>query len=43
MTKDSTTINIKKTIRRELQKARKYPRETYNETLKRLIRERKIK
>jgi len=35
--KDSTTINIKKAIRNELQGCKKYKRETYDEILERLI------
>ena len=33
-----TTINIDKEIRDALIEAKKYPRETYDETLKRLIK-----
>lgn len=36
--KDNTTINIKKTIRKELQDCKKYKRETYDEILERLIK-----
>jgi hypothetical protein len=36
---DRTTINIEKAIREELKKCRKYKRETYDETLKRLIKD----
>lgn len=34
-----TTINIDKNLRKELQNCRKYKRETYDETLKRLIKD----
>lgn len=34
---ESTTINIKKIIRKELQGCKKYKRETYDEVLERLI------
>ena len=34
---DRTTINIKKEVREALKKMRKYPRETYDETLERVI------
>ena len=33
-----TTINIDKEIREALKECRKYPRETYDDTLKRLIK-----
>lgn len=33
-----TTINIKKEIREALAKKRKYPRETYDEVLERLLK-----
>ena len=36
-----TTINIEKAIRDELNKCKKYKRETYDETLKRLIKDKK--
>jgi len=36
-----TTINIDKEIRDELNKCKKYKRETYDETLKRLIKDKK--
>lgn len=36
---ERTTINIEKQIREDLKKCRKYPRETYDETLKRLIKD----
>jgi len=36
--KDNTTINIKKTVRKELQGCKKYKRETYDEILDRLIK-----
>ena len=35
----NTTINIKKAVRDELKKCKKYKRETYSEILKRLIRD----
>jgi len=35
-----TTINIDKKIREELNKCKKYKRETYDDTLKRLIKDR---
>lgn len=37
MNKERTTINVKKQIREELKKLRKYQRETYDETLERVI------
>ena len=40
MTKN-TTINIEKEVREALKKSKMYPRETYNDTLKRLIKARK--
>jgi len=39
----NTTINIKKEIRDALKKEKCYPRETYNDTIKRLIKEVKLK
>jgi len=36
--KDNTTINIKKTIRKDLKSCKKYKRETYDEILDRLIK-----
>lgn len=36
-----TTINIDKTIAKELQECKKYKRETYDEILKELIKDRK--
>ncbi len=36
--KDTTTINIKKTMRKDLQGCKKYKRETYDEILARLIK-----
>ena len=36
---ERTTINIDKSIRDELKKCRKYKRETYDETLKQLIKD----
>jgi len=36
--KDSTTIQLKKSVVRELKSIRKYPRETYNETISNLIK-----
>lgn len=36
---NNTTINIEKKVREELKKCKKYERETYNETLKRLIKD----
>ncbi len=38
MTKDATTIQIKKSTVKELKSIRKYPRETYNETISELIK-----
>ena len=38
---NNTTINISKKIREELKKCRKYKRETYDETLKRLIKDKR--
>jgi len=35
---DSTTIQIKKSLVKELKNIRKYPRETYNETISNLIK-----
>ena len=34
---DRTTINIKKEVREALKKIRRYPRETYDETLERVV------
>lgn len=39
MANDRTTINIEKAVRDELNKCKKYKRETYDETLKRLIKD----
>lgn len=36
--KEATTIQLKKSIVKELKNIRKYPRETYNETISNLIR-----
>jgi S-adenosylmethionine:diacylglycerol 3-amino-3-carboxypropyl transferase len=36
--KDDTTIQLKKSVVRELKAIRKYPRETYNETIIGLIK-----
>lgn len=36
-----TTINIEKQVREELNKCRKYKRETYDEILKRLIKDKR--
>ena len=36
--KDTTTIQIKKSVVKELKSIRKYPRETYNETILNLIK-----
>jgi len=38
MTGESTTIQLKKSVVEELKSIRKYPRETYNETISDLIR-----
>jgi hypothetical protein len=35
---DATTIQLKKSIVKELKSIRKYPRETYNETISNLIK-----
>jgi hypothetical protein len=35
---DTTTIHLKKSIVEELRNIRKYPRETYNETISNLIK-----
>ena len=35
--KNRTTIQIRRDIRKELEKCKKYDRETYNDLLKRLI------
>jgi hypothetical protein len=35
---DVTTIQLKKSVVRELKNIRKYPRETYNETISNLIK-----
>jgi len=44
MANNRTTINIEKAVRDELNKCKKYKRETYDETLKRLIKDKaKIK
>lgn len=36
--KESTTIQLKKSVVKELKSIRKYPRETYNETISNLIK-----
>ena len=36
--KDATTIQLKKSVVKELKNIRKYPRETYNETISDLIK-----
>jgi hypothetical protein len=36
--KEATTIQLKKSIVKELKRIRKYPRETYNETISDLIK-----
>jgi hypothetical protein len=36
--KEATTIQLKKSLVKELKSIRKYPRETYNETISNLIR-----
>ena len=36
--KDATTIQLKKSVVRELQSIKKYPRETYNEIISDLIK-----
>jgi hypothetical protein len=36
--KDATTIQLKKSVVRELQNIKKYPRETYNEIISDLIK-----
>jgi hypothetical protein len=36
--KDATTIQLKKSVVKELKSIRKYPRETYNETISDLIK-----
>jgi hypothetical protein len=36
--KDATTIQLKKSVVKELKSIRKYPRETYNETISELIK-----
>ena len=36
--KEATTIQLKKSVVRELKSIRKYPRETYNETISDLIK-----
>ena len=40
---NNTTININKEVRADLQKCKKYKRETYDEILKRLIKNDKRK
>ena len=35
---DTTTIQLKKSIVKELKSLRKYPRETYNETISKLMK-----
>jgi hypothetical protein len=39
--KDATTIQLKKSVVKELRNIRKYPRETYNETISDLIKKAK--
>ena len=41
--KDRTTINIEKETRKILKECQEYPRETYNETIKKLIKKIKAK
>ena len=36
--KEATTIQLKKSVVKELKNIRKYPRETYNETISELIK-----
>ncbi len=36
--KEATTIQLKKSVVKELKSIRKYPRETYNETISELIK-----
>ena len=36
--KEATTIQLKKSVVKELKNIRKYPRETYNETISALIK-----
>ncbi len=36
--KEATTIQLKKSVVKELKSIRKYPRETYNETISDLIK-----
>ncbi len=36
--KEATTIQLKKSLVKELKSIRKYPRETYNETISNLIK-----
>ena len=36
--KNRTTLQLRKEIREQLRKCKKYPRETYEDTLKRLIK-----
>ena len=36
--KEATTIQLKKSVVKELKNIRKYPRETYNETISNLIK-----
>jgi hypothetical protein len=36
--KDATTIQLKRSVVKELKSIRKYPRETYNETISDLIK-----
>ena len=38
---DTTTIQLKKSVVKELKRIRKYPRETYNETIANLIKKEK--
>ena len=37
-TEEATTIQLKKSIVKELKNIRRYPRETYNETISKLIK-----
>lgn len=39
--KKRTTLQVEKEMLEELRKCKKYPRETYNDALKRLIKEKK--
>ena len=40
--KEATTIQLKKSVVKELKSIRKYPRETYNETISDLIKIAKV-